>query len=1040
MSLFTCRADLPIKVEAELATLPARVDFNQHICPILSDRCWSCHGPDAGSRQAGLRLDTEEGAFALLASGRRAIVPGKPGASEAIARLISDDPELVMPVPESNITVSPREIALLTRWIDQGAKWKDHWAFLPVMAPAEAPQKSIDDYLNAKLEEEGLTPNERADPERLLRRLYLDLTGLPPSPEQLDAWLADPSEEHYVLIVDELLASDAHAERLAMEWLDLARYADSHGMHTDGYRLSYPYRDWVIQALKDNLPFDRFVREQLAGDLLENPSQDQLVASAFNRMHPMTAEGGVIDEEMRLSYVFDRVNTVATGLLGLTMDCSRCHDHKFDPIGQAEYYGFSAFFNNFRELGMTPNDGNIGPTIFLTDTLTRRRLQNLRAELQELAPDRAASAVDSATLAGFLATEQVQPPAPDGHYPFNRMVNGKVDGRATATASVTISDDPERGKVLCIDHEYDDVWLEQGVGQYRTVEPFTISIHAKTNKRDSARLQTLVGTVGHKADLYQGVDVYLDGEGHLNFRLIKALADDCLHVRSQAPLDTGKWHHVTVTYDGTGLAEGMQLYHDGRVLPQSIVMNNLRGEIYPTENVRWMPKGAPRVHRVAQGYRSQSGENGIFSGWLDDLRFYDRELTPLEVGRLHDASMPVSTELAQAHLERIAPERWEAFDRFRARKAVQISLQDTLTRFMTSAEMAEPRATYLLDRGAYDARREEVFPTTPARVLPFAEDLPPNRLGLTEWLFDPANPLTARVAVNRYWQLVFGQGIVNTPHDFGSQGGLPSHPELLDYLATEFRESGWDIRALLRSMVLTEAYRRSSEASPAQREADPENVYLARGPSGRMPAEMIRDNALAASGLLVAKTGGPSVRPYQPAGLWKQASNFTEILREYTQDHGADLYRRSMYTFIKRTAPPPFMTNFDASSRQLCVVKRSITNTPLQALNLLNAPEFIEAARVLAQRVQDERTEVDAQLALAFRLVNGRRAKTTELAVLKKLYFAELDRFTNFPVQADSLLTIGEYPLSANLDRKRTAALTSVGNVIFNFDEAYVKR
>ncbi|MEM9259007.1 MAG: DUF1549 domain-containing protein, partial [Bacteroidota bacterium] len=852
-------------------------------------------------------------------------------ASEAILRMISDDPERVMPIPESNIKVTPREVALLYRWIEQGAEWKDHWAFLPIVAPAAVPNNptaypaanEIDYFLNARLNQEGLAANERADPERLLRRLYLDLTGLPPSPEQLDAWLAQPTDENYALIVEQLLASDAHAERLATEWLDLARYADSHGMHTDGYRLSYPYRDWVIQALRDNMPFDQFVREQLAGDLLPDPSQDQLVASAFNRMHPMTAEGGVIDEEMRLSYVFDRVNTVATGLLGLTMDCSRCHDHKFDPIGQAEYYGFSAFFNNFRELGMGPNDGNIGPTIFLTDSLTRQRLKHLRAELKELAPDRSLPTIDSATLATFLAKERVQPPAPDGHYPFDAIKAGeelKVDGRALATPSVTITADSVRGQVLCIDHPYDDVWLEQGVGQYRTVDPFTISIHAKTSKLDSALNQTLVGTAGYKADLYQGVDIYLDGESHLNFRLIKALADDYLHVRSQAPLDTGRWHHVTVTYDGTGHAAGMQLYHDGLAIAQTIEMDDLQGEIFPTEHVRWMKKGTPRVHRVAQAYRGQSGENGIFQGWLDDLRFYDQELTPLEVARLHDAKASITGKLARDHLGRLDTARQGAFTRFRARKALQIGLQDTLTRFMASAEMEVPRATYLLDRGSYDAPREQVFPTTPAEVLPFPTDLPTNRLGLTEWLFHRDHPLTARVAVNRYWQLIFGRGIVNTPHDFGAQGGLPSHPALLDYLATTFRKSGWNIRALIRSMVLSDAYQRSSNASPEQREADPENRLLARGPSGRMPAEMIRDNALAASGLLVSKTGGPSVRPYQPAGLWLQSSNFTEILREYTQDHGEDLYRRSLYTFLKRTSPPPFLTNFDGASRQICVV------------------------------------------------------------------------------------------------------------------------
>ncbi|MEM9527796.1 MAG: DUF1553 domain-containing protein, partial [Bacteroidota bacterium] len=1020
--------------------------------PILSDRCWSCHGPDEETRQAGLRLDTEEGAFAQLASGARAFVPGKPGASEAIARMISDDPELVMPVPESKMTVSAKEIALIAKWVDQGAEWKEHWAFLPISAPAAAPNpigypaaNSIDHFINERLRQEGLPANDRADNERLLRRLYLDLTGLPPSPEATDSWLANPSDEAYATIVDTLLTTDAHAERLTMEWLDLARYADSHGMHADGWRLAWPYRDWVIQAFKDNKPFDEFVREQVAGDLLPESKQEQLIASAFNRMHPMTAEGGVIGEEMRLTYVFDRVNTVATGLLGLTMDCSRCHDHKFDPLSQAEYYGFSAFFNNFNELGMTGDDGNYGPYILLSDQETRQQLSEFEEQLTALEQERAAVAINSEDLARFLAQEKVKPPQPDYQLPGDKIKKSKdgngfrVDQYAWATGGFTLTEDTKRGKVLAFDHAFDDLFFDEPIGARTATEPFSVSLFLKTTKRDSTLTQTILGNAGAKNQAWQGSEFYLDEENRLNVRMIKIMPDDALHVRSLDSLKLNTWYQVAYTYDGSGTAAGLKIYVNGKSPDQQTVLDNLRGESYPLNHAKWMKVKARKL-RVGQAYRNFTGENGIFLGWMDDLKLFNRSLTPLEVARLAQADVVVDQAVAKDHMRLTDPRYQQKLAEYRAVKAKQLAIQDTLQRLMVSEEMNRPRPTFVLDRGAYDAPREQVFPTTPKGVLPFPEDLPKDRLGLAQWMFLADNPLTARVAVNRYWQLIFGQGIVKTPHDFGSQGALPSHPALLDHLAISFRERGWDVRALIRQMVLSEAYRRNSTATEQQRETDPENALLARGPSYRLPAEMIRDNALAASGLLVAKVGGPSVRPYQPPGLWIQANNFSQMLLTYQADSGEKLYRRSMYTFIKRTAPPPFLTNFDATGRDVCLVKRSTTNTPLQALNLLNDPQFVETARVLAQRVQLEKESVEEQLALAFRLVAGRKAKEKEVAVLRDLFEEEFSRFQESPSAADSLLTVGEYPVLESLDPLKTAALASVGNVLFSFDEAYVKR
>ncbi len=1049
--LSNCGADLPDVVLAEMDHLPARVDFNQHIRPILSDRCWSCHGPDEEARQAELRLDTEEGAFAALASGNGYAFVGKhPNRSKVIARMISDKPEEVMPPPESKMTVSPKEIALIARWVEQGAEWKEHWAFLPISQP-EVPsnpegytaRNNIDHFLNARLKLEGLSANESADKERLLRRLYLDLTGLPPSPEAMDAWLENPSNEQYTITVDKLLQTDAHAERLTMEWLDLARYADSHGMHADGWRLSWPYRDWVIKAFRQNMPFDQFVREQVAGDLLPESGQEQKIASAFNRMHPMTAEGGVIGEEMRLTYVFDRVNTVATGLLGLTMDCSRCHDHKFDPLSQAEYYGFSAFFNNFHELGMIGDDGNFGPYLLLTDSTTAPLLAEYDRELDELQAERSQLAVSEEALKGFLAGESVRQPKPDIHLPLEKAKPTKdgqhIDGLSWATKEWQLVQDSERGVVGEFNHPYDDLYFDEGLGVTGTAEPISISLWVKTTKRDSTLTQTILGTAGAKNEGWQGMDFYLDESNRLNFRMIKILPDDALHIRTMDSLEINRWHHLAVSYDGSGTATGAKLYINGRQPEQHTVLDKLRGQSYPVNHAAWRNIKARKL-RLGQAYRAFTGENGIFLGRMDDVQIFHRALTPLEIAKLKEPSYSPDQAVAKDHLLRSLPDYQRLLSEQQAVKSRQVAISDTLLRLMTSVEMDRPRATFVLDRGAYDAPQQQVLPTTPNSVLPFPEDFPKNRLGLANWMFLPEHPLTARVAVNRYWQMIFGQGLVDTPHDFGSQGALPSHPELLDHLATSFRDGGWNIRALLRDLVMTEAYRRNSSTLPEVREKDPNNTLLASGPTSRMPAEMIRDNALAASGLMIPTVGGASVRPYQPKGLWIQANSFSAKLLHYVPDTDDGQYRRSMYTFIKRTAPPPFMTNFDATGRDVCLVKRSKTNTPLQALNLLNDPQFVEAARVLAQRVQQEASGEEQQLGQAFRLVSGRKARPEELGVIKELYEEELQRFTTMPALVDSLLTIGSSPVPEGLYSAKTAALTSVGNVLFSFDEAYVKR
>lgn len=1049
--LTSCGLEYPEAVEAAVADLPERVDFNQHIRPLLADRCWSCHGPDAEARQAQLRLDTEEGAFAALSSGAgRAFVAGSPGKSVALARMVSDDPETVMPPPESHLELSPYEIALFARWVEEGATWKKHWAFLPPeeVAVPDNPEgypaaNEIDHFINRELARRKLPANGRADDERLLRRLCLDLTGLPPDPALMDRWLAAPTAEHYSRLVDSLLTTDAHAERLALEWMDIARYSDSHGLHADGQRLSWPFRDWVINAFRENKSFDQFVTEQLAGDLLPEAGREQLLATAFNRMHPMTAEGGAIDEEFRLSYVFDRVNTVATGLLGLTMDCSRCHDHKFDPLSQEEYYSFSAFFNNIEELGMTGDDGNYGPYMLLADDRTDSLLRQYQEEVKALEAQRSAITVSEEELSNFLANLEVEAPRPDWHLPVENIRptedGQRLDGTAWATKEFTLAEDAERGTVIEYDHPYQDLFFDDRDGVIDSYEPLSASLYAMTHQRDSSKNQALLCTAGDKNQVWRGMEFYLDTANRLNLRLIRTLPDDLLHVRSTDSIPTNAWRHLAFSYDGSGSTAGIQLYIEGEAIPQETLFSNLRGRIYPGGREVWK-KAFARKLRVGRAYRVFTGENGIFIGKLDDIRVFDRDLTPAEMAAVAGKAPAIDRKVARRHLTRRSPEYDATLRQLRATQEKYFSLADTLPRMMIAEDRPTVRPTYVLDRGAYDAPRQEVVAATPRSVLPYPEEWPRNRLGLSKWLFDSDNPLTARVTVNRYWQLIFGQGIVSTPQDFGSQGALPTHPELLDYLAISFRDGGWDVRELIKAIVHSDVYRRSSTTSPEQREADPDNRYLARGKSHRMPAEMIRDNALAAAGLLNTSVGGPSVRPYQPPGLWVEATNFSFELQSYQADEGDDLYRRSLYTFIRRTVPPPFLVNFDVANRDACVVKRSQTNTPLQALNLLNDPQFVEAARVLAQRVQREKTETNEQLNHAFRLVTGRIPRPEEGEVLRRLYEEEKRRFVARPQAADSLLNVGEYPLERALDPIATAALASVGNVLFSFDEAYVIR
>lgn len=736
--------------------IPVSISYNFNIRPILSDKCFICHGPDANKRQAGLRLDIAEEAFKALEEnpGAHAIVPGDPQNSQVFLRISSQDSTFRMPPAESNLSLSAAEINLIEKWIKQGAKYEPHWAFVAPESPAVPevrngpwPVNEIDHFILSKLEQHGLKPNERADPERLLKRVYLDITGLPPSVEMMDAFLSDTSSQAYERVVDALLANPAFGERMAVHWMDVARFADSHGFQDDSYRSQWPWRDWVIHAFNRNMPYDQFITWQLAGDLLPGATREQILATGFNRNHKITEEGGIIDEEYRSMYVTDRTDLLGKGLLGVTIECAHCHDHKYDPFSQKEYYQVYAFFNNVAEVGIESVVG--GP-----ETYAKKPLMEITDE----------------DLKGILSF---------------------------------------------------------------------------INKPDTNRL--IVSVMGE---------------------------------------------------------------------PDSV------------------------------------------------------------------------------------------------------------------------RTTYLLNRGLYDSPGEEVQPGTPEAILSFDPSYPRNRLGLARWMFDERNPLTARVFVNQVWQEIFGKGIVKTSGDFGMQGELPSHPALLDWLAVDFRVHGWDIKRLIKQMVMSATYRQSATAPAKKLRVDPENVLLARGPRNRLHAEFVRDVVLSSSGLLVPTIGGPSVKPYQPDGLWEGATSGRGILSIYRQDHGDDLYRRGLYTFVKRTVPPPTMGIFDASNRDQCEVRRSRTNTPLQALMMMNDPMVLEASRVLAARLLSGEGALEEKILRAFRLIVCRKPLANELSLLKKYHQKEVEAMTM--ASARDLLEVGEYP-ATQLDPIQHAAMMLVVNAIYNLEETITK-
>ena len=952
--IFTsCKNELPVDVEEAYAELPEKVDFNFHIRPILSDRCFKCHGPDEKARKAELRLDLEETAFTKLKSGNGfAFVQGKSHKSVAVARFLSDDPDFQMPPPESNLFLSAMEKAMIIKWIDQGAKWKQHWAFaLPVKATIPENKNStwanneIDHFILQKMEATDLEPSNQASKETQLRRLSFDLIGLPPTIEELDSYLADQSSDAFQKEIDRLLNSPHFGERLALDWLDLARYADTHGYQDDGKRNTWPYRDWVINAFNNNMPYDQFLIEQLAGDLLPEPTQDQLIATCFNRNHAQSQEGGVVDEEYRVEYVADRTNTFGKALMGLTMRCARCHDHKYDPISQKEYYSLFAFFNNNNDAGIVPYNGEAAPTTILISDEVNEKLDQIRPQIdsleKELLPQNFVEDFEkwleeSQKKPEKIASEKVGLLA---HFEFEydkeipvRQINlEKEPPKTVKTKDSTIAYFNSAKNKLDANiwgHKDEKALFVEGVKgkgvqfigdagirfnrdlDFDRNQNLSVSIWVKPLERGIEG--PIFGKGNGDAEGYRGWICKLNEDGTLTFQFNHVWPDNCIDIQTIDTLNVGAWTNIILTYNGNSKASGIQIYLNGKKPAYKLWKDNLQKSIlHGPKKSNWFN------HPFLVGIESRKSIENIV---MDEMKIFDRQLSTIEIEGLSsnenvllnalkspekDLSEKLKNELLETYLfTRINKKYNKTLEKITALRQEENLLMTDAPEIMIMKERDELRPTFVLERGAYDAPTEGVEMNTPNILPPFPENYPKNRLGLAKWLTDGKNPLTARVAVNRFWMMLFGRGLVETQEDFGSQGNLPSHPELLDWLAVDFMESGWDVKALIKKIVLSSTYQQSSFANEEAKKIDPLNSLYSYYPYHRLSAETIRDQALASSGLLVREIGGPSVYPYQPKGIWAALATRNDVL--YRQQHGDSLYRRSIYTYLEKNCSSSF--------------------------------------------------------------------------------------------------------------------------------------
>lgn len=1030
-----------IPAQTKKATkLKKKIDFNRDIRPIV-DKCLTCHGHDPKTVLAGLRLDTREGAIKVLADGKAAIVPGRPDKSEMIVRINTLDKNDIMPPPSSNKVLSVEERKLLWVWIAEGAEYKEHWSFVLPVRHTQPTTKlknwainPIDSFVLAKLEESNLKPSPTTDRRTLIRRVSLDLTGIPPTPKEVKDFLADKSPKAYEKVVDRLLASKRYGERMAMDWLDYARYADSNGYQADWERFQWRWRDWVIDAFNNGMPYDQFTIKQIAGDMLPNATLSDKIATGFNRNHRINTEGGVIAEEWRVENVIDRVETTADTWLGLTAGCARCHDHKYDPLTQKEFYGMYSYFNNVPESGTGDERPVNHPPVIKAPTLAQQIMQKdydnryaaLETKLKAIGDANAPAASkwnlnqnDLPKLTGQIAEYKLgkSPSVLSGNVPTPTIVGevGEVAGRFTTAATLN-----------------DKSYIDLGpVGDFESNQAFSYSLWVNSDDGNGAPLSRM-----DAPNNYRGWDLFMQG-GRPAFHLISNWPEKALKVTSRTMMPNKKWSHVTVTYDGSAKPEGIHIYVNGVDAGSDTEANSL--------------SGSTKTPVSAKVGRRTGGET--FRGKVEGVTFYNRALKRDEVDHL--SNMTSAAEILAIAPEKRSKDQSSLLTRLWSRdhdkeyrsiddelllvKNKKGELDNQITTVMVMEEMPKPRQAFVLVRGLYDHRGEDVKATVPKFLPPLPPGAPNNRLGFAKWLVAPTNPLTTRVTVNRMWERLFGTGLVETSEDFGTRASFPSHPELLDWLSTEIVRLKWDQKAMWKEMVMSATYRQSSRVTPDLIKLDPMNRLLARGPRFRLTAEVLRDQAMFFGNMLTEKIGGPSVRPYQPNGVWDEMNVYGN-LRNYKHDMDENLRRRSLYTIWKRTAAPPNMTLFDMSTRETCRVRRARTSTPLQALNMLNDVTYIEAARALGQRMMQEGGKTtESRLKFAFEVVLSREPSKQEAKILTAGLGRRMAHYQAHKDEAKKLIAQGDLKNPDNLDPVTLAAYTLVASTILNLDETITK-
>lgn len=1021
------------------ASEPA-LDFNRDVRPILSEHCFHCHGQDAKERKAKLRLD-EAGSALAVRKGHAAIVPGMPGESELIKRLKTGDPDELMPPPEAKRPMTTEQIAVLERWVTEGARYDRHWSFSAPRAVAvpstgdDWARSPVDRFIAARLDAARLAPTDEAAPHTWLRRVGLDLLGLPPAPEEVDAFIADVTtrgEAAYGDAVDRLLASPRFGERQAQDWLDIARYADTHGFNNDSARSMWRWRDWVIAAFNEDLPYDRFLTAQIAGDLLPDATPDDRIATGFSRNHVINSEGGIISEEYRVEYVADRVRTLGLAFMGLTLECARCHDHKYDPISQQDYFQLYAAFNQVDEYGEDGRVANARPLMRAPTTAQRHQIDGLRAGM----------ATADKALTAALTPHPAEPwkaladlGLGDGdllNKPAVHVVAG-ADGAVNAprgeakpfTTAVPVTDDLALGAVLTPPAG----GAELAKDLIDLAKPWSVVAMIRWDGGVGTVLSSIDWRTNRAAASYgSGNEILVRADGRVEVRRSQMWPTYAVQVVAEEPLTVGAWHHVVITSDSSRSAAGVRIYRDGRELGSELLADDLGGS----------PGGTPRF-----GARL-GAEPQLLNGRLADLRLLQRVLDPAAVQTVGDAAL--------ARLARLQPDQrlrdWArltvaryqdpavaaAWSQREAQHQALLALQRSLPTTMVMSELATPRQTHVLIRGVYDAPGQAVGVDVPAALgVPWPSGAPRNRLGLATWLTDPAHPLTARVAVNRVWQQLFGIGLVRTVEDFGLQGEFPSHPDLLDHLARRFIAGGWKLKPFIKDLVLSSTYRQSSRRAASAIIADGDNRLLAGMTRLRLPAETLRDQALAIGGLLRHRLGGPSVFPYQPDELYKTVVVDAPYPgTEWVPSTGDDRFRRSLYTFWKRTVPHPVMTAFDVPDRESCTARRARTNTPLQSLALLNEPGFVEAARAFGTRLLQSPGDDRARLTLGVRLATARVPSAKELDLLTMALARAKAGFT--ADSAKRYLAVGSVPPDPALPALDLAAWSAVGSLLLNLD------